>query len=146
MCCEINWQWIKRLPIKLLKLYKLYPNSLKWMGVWKDGEHFYYYCYYYFLSFHCNIVTPICETWHEFFINLWLRRINNLRTSELFLKKSAFCGRELYPFCGLRQHLRPLSLLMDVCKLNSQKVTIVQININFIGNAMTLKLPLTLLP
>ena len=75
--------------MKYLSL-KLYLNSLQQESacVLKDFRTFLLLLF----SFFCGILKLIYELRHKFFINLWLRQINNLRPSALFLRNLRSAG------------------------------------------------------
>ena len=91
---------MKYFSIKTLFKITLIRVSLCFEGV----QGIYNFLFFYFF---CGILKLICESRHKFFINLRLRRINNLRPSALFLRNlrsavgkftySAACGNAYAP-------------------------------------------------
>ena len=70
---ESDWKYNKYLSIKTLLKITLIRVSLCFERL--QGIYFFY-----FIIFFCGIIKLICEIWHKFLINIWLRH------STLFLR------------------------------------------------------------
>ena len=100
---------------------------LNWSAcVWKDFRE--YFFFFFFFYFFCDIVKLICELRHKFFIKLWLRKINGLRPSALFLRNlrsaagkfihSAVCGNTYAPAPPWNSNLKHELCIFEIIILN----------------------------